>query len=111
MMTAEPHVLKGFLIAAILSAARSSASSALPSLSSVSTMDFVKPLARKERSESFYLNFSKASTALSAMIFVSRWEWAEARVAWPWFTLMGTKVTMATAGRVRAFRRKRSSFT
>ena len=44
MMTEVPHVLKGFLIVAILSAAMSSVSSALTSLASVSTMDFVKHL-------------------------------------------------------------------
>src|SRR5204863_3692038 len=44
MMTEVPHVLKGFLIVAILSAAMSSVSSALTSLASVSTMDFLKPM-------------------------------------------------------------------
>src|SRR6266404_5464924 len=44
MMTEVPHLLKGFLIVAILSAAMSSVSSALTSLASVSTMDFVKHL-------------------------------------------------------------------
>ena len=43
MMTEVPHLLNGFLIVAILSAAMSSVSSALTSLASVSTMDFVKP--------------------------------------------------------------------
>jgi Na+/proline symporter len=62
MMTAVPHLLKGFLIVAILSAAMSSVSSALTSLASVSTMDFVKPLSRKVRSEEFFLKFSKGST-------------------------------------------------
>jgi SSS family transporter len=76
MLTAVPHVLKGFLIVAILSAAMSSVSSALTSLASVSTMDFVKGLAR-ERSEGFYLRFSKASTvawaaALIGVAYVSR---------------------------------------
>src|SRR5215212_9416399 len=42
MVTEVPHILKGFLIVAILSAAMSSISSALTALSSVSTMDFVK---------------------------------------------------------------------
>jgi SSS family transporter len=42
MMTEVPHLLKGFLIVAILSAAMSSVSSALTSLASVSTMDLVK---------------------------------------------------------------------
>lgn len=169
MMTAVPHVLKGCLIVAILSAAMSSVSSALTSLASVSTMDFVKPLARRERSEGFYLRFSKISTvvwaallilvaylsreveyvlnaafslrgltsgallgglllvllwkkgpalpvvigtiaSLVVMIFVSRFEWdqtsstgeiVKAKVAWPWFTLTGTIVTLATAWLVR----------
>lgn len=61
MLTEVPHVLRGFLIVAILSAAMSSVSSALTSLASVSTMDFVKPLLRP-RGEEFYLRFSKVST-------------------------------------------------
>src|SRR5437016_5288330 len=59
MITAVPHLLKGFLIVAILSAAMSSVSSALTSLASVSTMDFVKGLTGEKRSDEFYLRFSK----------------------------------------------------
>lgn len=72
MMTEVPHLLKGFLIVAILSAAMSSVSSALTSLASVSTMDFVKHLAPK-RSEEFFLKFSKYSTVgwAAALIFVA----------------------------------------
>jgi SSS family transporter len=69
MMTEVPHVLKGFLIVAILSAAMSSVSSALTSLSSVSTMDFVKGQ-HGRRSEAFYLNFSKRSTVAWAAILI-----------------------------------------
>lgn len=69
MLTEVPHVLKGFLIVAILSAAMSSVSSALTSLASVSTMDFVKHLAGG-RSEVFYLRFSKFSTVLWALALV-----------------------------------------
>src|SRR5437763_1499823 len=65
MMTEIPHVLKGFLIVAILSAAMSSVSSALTSLASVSTMDFVKHII-PARSESFFLRFSKTSTVIWA---------------------------------------------
>jgi SSS family solute:Na+ symporter len=165
MMTAVPHVLKGFLIVAILSAAMSSVSSALTSLASVSTMDFVKPLTRRVRSEAFFLGFSKASTvlwaailivvaslsreveyvlnaafslrgltsgallgglllvlvwkqgtalpvvvgtlsSLAVMICVSQLEWTQtlpsgevtqAKIAWPWYTLIGTIVTLSTA--------------
>lgn len=169
MVTAVPHVLKGFLIVAILSAAMSSVSSALTSLASVSTMDFVKPLATKVRSEIFYLNFSKYSTiawaliligvaylsrevpyvlnaafalrgltsgallgglllvvfwrkgsgvplvcgmsvSLLAMIFITRYEWTatqagevvKLKVAWPWYTLIGTAITISVAAAIRA---------
>jgi solute:Na+ symporter, SSS family len=72
MMTEVPHLLKGFLIVAILSAAMSSVSSALTSLASVSTMDFVKHLL-PQRSETFFLRFSRFSTVLWAigLIFIA----------------------------------------
>jgi solute:Na+ symporter, SSS family len=72
MLTGVPHVLKGLLIVAILAAAMSSVSSALTSLSSVSTMDFVKKLL-PDRSEGFFLRFSKISTVFwaGALIFVA----------------------------------------
>jgi Na+/proline symporter len=69
MMTEVPHVLKGFLIVAILSAAMSSVSSALTSLASVSTMDFVKGQ-HGRRGEEFYLKFSKWSTVAWAAILI-----------------------------------------
>ena len=169
MITEVPHVLKGFLIVAILSAAMSSVSSALTSLASVSTMDFVKGITRGARSEEFYLRFSKWSTvfwagalilvaylsrevayvlnaafslrgltsgallgglllvlfwrkggsipvmvgmlgSFMAMVFVSRLEWVvsqaptvqTAKVAWPWYTLIGTIVTLGLAWIMRA---------
>jgi SSS family solute:Na+ symporter len=71
ILTEVPNVLKGFLIVAILSAAMSSVSSALSALASVSTMDFVKPLLRKERSEKFYLQFSKYSTVLWGVLLAA----------------------------------------
>jgi SSS family transporter len=72
MMTEVPHVLRGFLIVAILSAAMSSVSSALTSLASVSTMDFVKHVL-PHRSETFFLRFSKISTVAwaGALIFIA----------------------------------------
>ncbi len=72
MLTGVPHVLKGFLIVAILSAAMSSVSSALTSLASVSTMDFVKKMLPR-KSEEFFLHFSKISTIFwaGALIFVA----------------------------------------
>ena len=75
MMTEVPHVLRGFLIVAILSAAMSSISSALTSLSSVSTMDIVKRML-PGRSEDFFLRFSRNSTVF----------WAVALVGVAWLT-------------------------
>jgi solute:Na+ symporter, SSS family len=69
MMTEVPHLLKGFLIVAILSAAMSSVSSALTSLASVSTMDFVKHVL-PGRSEGFFLRFSKYSTVAWAAVLI-----------------------------------------
>lgn len=73
MLTETPHVLKGLLIVAVLSAAMSSVSSALTSLASVSTMDFVKGFISKGRSEAYYLRFSKISTVFwaAALIYVA----------------------------------------
>jgi len=72
MMTEVPHILRGFLIVAILSAAMSSVSSALTSLASVSTMDFVKHLLPRQ-DEAFFLRFSKRSTVAwaAALILVA----------------------------------------
>jgi len=69
VVTEVPHLLKGFLIVAILAAAMSSVSSALTSLASVSTMDFVKPLLPRA-SEVFFLRFSKISTVAWAAILI-----------------------------------------
>jgi len=69
MMTEVPHILKGFLIVAILSAAMSSISSAITALASVSTMDFVRQIV-KGRDEEYFLRFSKYSTVFWAGILV-----------------------------------------
>jgi SSS family transporter len=69
MVTEVPHILKGFLIVAILSAAMSSISSAITSLASVSTMDFVKQIV-KGRNEEYFLRFSKNSTVFWAAMLV-----------------------------------------
>jgi SSS family transporter len=70
ILTAVPNVLKGFLIVAILSAAMSSVSSALTSLASVATMDFVQAMVAKGRSPEFYLKFSKRSTVAWAGLLI-----------------------------------------
>jgi SSS family solute:Na+ symporter len=70
MVTAVPHVLKGFLIVAILSAAMSSVSSALTALASVSTMDIMKNLIRASKSDEFFLRFSKRSTVFWAVALI-----------------------------------------
>ncbi|MDB6026667.1 MAG: sodium solute transporter superfamily, partial [Verrucomicrobiales bacterium] len=69
MLTGVPHILKGFLIVAILSAAMSSVSSALTSLASVSTMDFVKKW-MPHRDDAFFLKFSKYSTVIWALALI-----------------------------------------
>lgn len=73
MMTEVPHILKGFLIVAILSAAMSSISSAITSLASVSTMDFVRQIV-KGKSEEYFLRLSKISTVFwAAMLVGTAW--------------------------------------
>ena len=69
MLTEVPHVLKGFLIVAILAAAMSSVSSALTSLASVSTMDFMRHV-WPNRNERFFLLFSKTSTVVWAAALI-----------------------------------------
>lgn len=61
ILSEAPHILRGFLIVTILSAAMSSVSSALTSLASVFTMDFAKQLL-PNRSEEYLLRFSKLAT-------------------------------------------------
>ncbi len=171
MVTEVPHILKGFLIVAILSAAMSSISSALTSLASVSTMDFVKGL-MKGKSEDYYFKFSRYSTIfwavilvvvaymsraqesvlnlsfglrgmtsgalLGSLILVVIWRQGRAipviagmtvsiaimayvhfffdwqgikpdgttgalKIAWPWYTLIGTTITLSVAWLVRNF--------
>ncbi len=69
IVTEMPPYMKGFLIVAILSAAMSSISSAIAALSSVSTMDFLKPLL-KGRDEAWFVRFSKQSTVFWALILI-----------------------------------------
>ncbi len=160
IVTAVPHVLKGFLIVAILSAAMSSVSSALTALASVSTMDLCKPLFGAGKSDSFFLRFSKLSTigwalALVGVAYGSRQVefvlnaafslrgltagallggillavfgrrsssssvtvamalsfgamlWLSThystRLFWPWYTLIGTTITLLAAETLRKF--------
>lgn len=73
MITETPHIMRGFLIVAILSAAMSSVSSALTSLASVFTMDFVKAKLRN-KSEEFYFKLSKYGTLFwAAMLILVAW--------------------------------------
>jgi SSS family solute:Na+ symporter len=67
ILSETPTYLRGFLIVAVLSAAMSSVSSALTSLSSVSTMDFAKEILGNGKSADFYLRLSKGSTLLWAV--------------------------------------------
>jgi len=69
MLTEVPHLLKGFLLVAILAAAMSSISSALTALASVSTMDFVRPMWPRH-DEEYFLRFSRNSTLFWAAMLV-----------------------------------------
>ncbi|MBI3885851.1 MAG: sodium:solute symporter [Opitutae bacterium] len=69
ILTEVPHLLRGFLLVAILAAAMSSISSALTALASVSTMDLLKPLLGA-RDEKFFLRFSRLSTLAWALALV-----------------------------------------
>ena len=163
----------------ILSAAMSSVSSALSALASVSTMDFFKALSEKQRSEEFYLRFSKYSTALwgvmlivvaylsrevtsvlnvafelsgwtsgamlgglllavtwksfpqrsakplvagmvssllvmisiSSLVFPKGRFHSSIQIAWPWYTLIGTSVTVGVAWLTRLMMKRASSGT
>jgi solute:Na+ symporter, SSS family len=57
-----PRGVAGLVIAAILAAAMSNLSAALNSLASTTVMDFLKPLARRHRTESEYLAISRYAT-------------------------------------------------
>src|SRR5215471_10175046 len=72
MMTEVPHLLKGFLIVAILSAAMSSVSSALTSLASVSTMDFVKHIL-PEGADTVHVGFRRISLLTFSKISTVFW--------------------------------------
>jgi SSS family transporter len=73
IVTEMPHLMKGFLIVAILAAAMSSISSAISALASVSTMDFLKQMLRG-RSEEFLFRLSKHSTLFwAAMLVLTAW--------------------------------------
>ena len=90
MVTAVPHVIKGFLIVAILAAAMSSVSSALTALASVSTMDIMKNLLKGKRDEEYFLRFSKISTLF--------WAGALIAVAIAFVTRIGDSALNAALG-------------
>ncbi len=62
ILSAIPTGVKGVLIVGILAAAMSSVSSALSALASVSTMDILKDLGLKQRSEADQLTLSRQAT-------------------------------------------------
>ena len=108
MVTEVPHVVKGFLIVAILSAAMSSISSALTSLSSVSTMDLLKRFL-KGRDESFYLQFSRWSTVFwdLALVIVAYLSRAQDSVLNLSFALRGVTSGALLGSLILAIRRRK----
>ena len=69
ILTVMPAGMKGLLVVGICAAAMSSVSSALSALASVSTMDLLKPN-YANRSEEWYLQFSKRSTLAWGAILI-----------------------------------------
>lgn len=68
IFTEMPHILKGLLLAAILSAAMSSVSSALSALGSMALVDFYQPLMKnKSISQTQELVISRASVVLAGV--------------------------------------------
>jgi Na+/proline symporter len=93
---------------AILAAAMSSVSSALTSLASVSTMDFVKKVL-PGKSDAFFLRFSKASTVFwgAALILVASLSRRTAFVLETSFTLRGLTSGALLGGLILALSWKR----
>lgn len=77
IMTQMPEILKGFMVAAILSAAMSSESGALSAMSSMVVMDFYKPLQKQAEDERKELMLSRITTlfcglALAIVAYLSQ---------------------------------------
>lgn len=69
-----PVGVAGLVIAAVLAAAMSNLSAALNSLASTTIMDFVKPLSKRQRSESEYLKLSRyATVGWGVALFLIGW--------------------------------------
>jgi Na+/proline symporter len=91
IITEAPPVVRGFMIVAILSAAMSSVSSALSALASVSTMDLARGFMKRERSEAYFLKFSRASTVFWGLMLIwVAWQSREVKLVLDWaFSLNG----------------------
>lgn len=71
---ALPPGIAGLVIAAILAAAMSNLSAALNSLASTTIMDFLKPMAKVQRTESEYLRLARWATVVwGVILFVIGW--------------------------------------
>jgi len=70
ILTELPVGVKGFVIVAILAAAMSSVAAAMSALSSVSVMDFVRPITKNRFDEKWYLSFSKRFTLIWAVLLI-----------------------------------------
>ena len=91
IITEAPPVVRGFMIVAILSAAMSSVSSALSALASVSTMDLARGFMKRERSEAYFLKFSRVSTVFWGLMLIGvAWQSREVKLVLDWaFSLNG----------------------
>jgi len=71
ILTHMPPIMKGFLIAAILSAAMSSVSAALGAMGSMAVMDFYKPLKGGKTDARTEMFVSRASVIASALALIA----------------------------------------
>lgn len=86
-----PHGVAGLVIAAIFAAAMSNLSGSLNSLASTTVLDFYKPLAGKDRTDSDLLRLSRWCTAAWGLVLI-----AIAIVARGWGSVFTTGLTIAS---------------
>jgi SSS family solute:Na+ symporter len=86
-----PQGVSGLVIAAILAAAMSNLSAALNSLASTTVMDFYKPLAGRDHSESYFLRLARVSTVVWGVVL-----FAIALVARHWGSVLQAGLSIAS---------------
>lgn len=70
ILTRVPAGIAGLIIAAVLAAAMSSLDSSINSVTTVATVDFLKPYFAKARSEEYYLKWAKGCSLLVGVVMI-----------------------------------------